>query len=122
MTGVDADLATLRGFSGPDLAPGYDAALDRLEAKVATLRKERDAARKQSRESSGMYVQANEQITELLQQESFMERKMAAQREDIERLAARVEAAEAENTRLKRLLAESILENEVTREVLRKKW
>ena len=42
-----------------------------------------------------MYVQANEQITELLQQESFMERKMAAQREDIERLAARVEAAEA---------------------------
>ena len=29
---------------------------------------------------------------------------------------------EAENTRLKKLLAESLLENEVTREALRKKW
>ena len=28
----------------------------------------------------------------------------------------------AENARLKRLLAESLLENEVTREALRKKW
>jgi putative transposase len=36
--------------------------------------------------------------------------------------AKRLRELEAENTRLKRLLAESMLENEVTREVLRKKW
>ena len=36
--------------------------------------------------------------------------------------AKRLRALEAENTRLKRLLAESMLENEVVREVLRKKW
>jgi putative transposase len=34
----------------------------------------------------------------------------------------RVKELEAENTRLKRLLAESMLENEVTKEALRKKW
>ncbi len=36
--------------------------------------------------------------------------------------AKRLKELEAENTRLKKLLAESLLENEVTREVLRKKW
>ncbi|MQM38654.1 IS3 family transposase [wastewater metagenome] len=36
--------------------------------------------------------------------------------------AKRLKALEAENARLKRLLAESMLENEVTREALRKKW
>ena len=36
--------------------------------------------------------------------------------------AKRLKELEAENTRLKKLLAESILENEVTREALRKKW
>jgi putative transposase len=36
--------------------------------------------------------------------------------------AKRLRELEAENTWLKRLLAESMLENEVTREVLRKKW
>ena len=36
--------------------------------------------------------------------------------------AKRLKVLEAENTRLKRLLAESMLENEVTREALRKKW
>lgn len=36
--------------------------------------------------------------------------------------AKRLKALESENTRLKKLLAESILENEVTREALRKKW
>ena len=36
--------------------------------------------------------------------------------------AKRVKEVETENTRLKKLLAESLLENEVTREVLRKKW
>jgi putative transposase len=36
--------------------------------------------------------------------------------------AKRLKALEAENTRLKKLLAESVLENEVTREALRKKW
>jgi putative transposase len=36
--------------------------------------------------------------------------------------AKRLKELEAENGRLKRLLAESMLENEVTREALRKKW
>lgn len=36
--------------------------------------------------------------------------------------ARRLKALEAENGRLKKLLAESMLENEVTREALRKKW
>ena len=36
--------------------------------------------------------------------------------------AKRLKALEAENARLKKLLAESILENEITREALRKKW
>lgn len=35
--------------------------------------------------------------------------------------AKRLKALEAENARLKKLLAESMLENEITREVLRKK-
>ena len=34
----------------------------------------------------------------------------------------RLKALESENTRLKKLLAESMLENEVTREALRKKF
>lgn len=36
--------------------------------------------------------------------------------------AKRLKELEAENGRLKRLLAEAMLENEVTKEVLRKKW
>jgi putative transposase len=36
--------------------------------------------------------------------------------------AKRLRALEAENSRLKRLLADSMLENEVTREALRKKY
>jgi putative transposase len=36
--------------------------------------------------------------------------------------AKRLKALETENARLKKLLAESILENEITREVLRKKY
>ena len=36
--------------------------------------------------------------------------------------AKRLRELEAENGRLKKLLAESMLENEVTREALRKKW
>jgi putative transposase len=36
--------------------------------------------------------------------------------------AKRLKALEQENTRLKKLLAEALLEQEVTREVLRKKW
>ena len=36
--------------------------------------------------------------------------------------AKRLKELEAENARLKKLLAESILENEVAREALRKKW
>lgn len=36
--------------------------------------------------------------------------------------AKRLKALESENVRLKKLLAESMLENEITREVLRKKW
>jgi putative transposase len=36
--------------------------------------------------------------------------------------AKRLKALEVENSRLKKLLAESMLENEVTREALRQKW
>jgi putative transposase len=36
--------------------------------------------------------------------------------------AKRLKELETENARLKKLLAESMLENEVTREALRKKW
>lgn len=36
--------------------------------------------------------------------------------------AKRLKALEAENAKLKKLLAESMLENEVTKEALRKKW
>ncbi len=36
--------------------------------------------------------------------------------------AKRLKALEAENARLKKLLAEAMLEQETTREVLRKKW
>lgn len=36
--------------------------------------------------------------------------------------AKRLKELEVENGRLKRLLAESMLENEVTKEALRKKW
>jgi len=36
--------------------------------------------------------------------------------------AKRLKELEAENARLKKLLAESLLENEVTKEALRKKW
>lgn len=36
--------------------------------------------------------------------------------------AKRLKELEAENSRLKKLLAESMLENEITREALKKKW
>ena len=36
--------------------------------------------------------------------------------------ARRLKVLESENARLKKLLAESMLENEVSREALRKKW
>lgn len=36
--------------------------------------------------------------------------------------AKKLKELESENARLKRLLAESLLENEVTKEALRKKW
>jgi putative transposase len=36
--------------------------------------------------------------------------------------AKRLKELESENTRLKKLLAESLLENEVVKEALRKKW
>ena len=36
--------------------------------------------------------------------------------------AKRLKSLEIENARLKKLLAESMLENEVTKEALRKKW
>lgn len=101
VTVVDTDLATLLDVADEMNSPRMRAVVKRVEAELFRLREERDAARKQSRESSGMYVRANEQITELLQQQSFMERKLAAQREDIERLATRVETAEAEVERLR---------------------
>ena len=36
--------------------------------------------------------------------------------------ARRLKALEAENSKLKKLLAEAMLENEVSKEALRKKW
>ena len=36
--------------------------------------------------------------------------------------AKRLKVLEAENAKLKKLLAETLLENEVTKEALRKKW
>jgi len=36
--------------------------------------------------------------------------------------ARRLKSLETENTRLKKLLADAMLENEVTKEALRKKW
>jgi putative transposase len=36
--------------------------------------------------------------------------------------ARKLKSLESENARLRKLLAESLLENEVTREALRKKW
>jgi len=36
--------------------------------------------------------------------------------------AKHLKALEAENARLKKLLAETLLENEITKEALRKKW
>jgi putative transposase len=36
--------------------------------------------------------------------------------------ARRLKELETENTRLKKLLAETMLENEITKEALRKKW
>lgn len=36
--------------------------------------------------------------------------------------AKRLKALEVENARLKKLLADALLENEVTREALKKKW
>jgi putative transposase len=36
--------------------------------------------------------------------------------------AKRLKALEAENTRLKKLLAETLLESEITKEALRRKW
>lgn len=36
--------------------------------------------------------------------------------------AKRLKALESENSRLKKLLAEAMLENEVTKDLLRKKW
>ena len=36
--------------------------------------------------------------------------------------AKRLKELETENTRLKKLLAESMLESEITKEALRKKW
>ena len=48
---------------------------------------------------------------------------MAEQVRRDERLGRQAaEGARNENTRLKKLLAESLLENEVTREALRRKW
>ena len=38
------------------------------------------------------------------------------------KFAKRLKELETENTRLKKLLADSLLENEVTREALRRKW
>lgn len=66
------------------------------------------------------------QIKELCRRHGFSEASFYAWRSKFGGMevsdAKRLKALEAENARLKKLLAESMLENEVTKEALRKKW
>ena len=63
---------------------------------------------------------------ELCRRHGFSERSFYAWRSKFGGMdvsdAKRLKALETENARLKKLLAEAMLENEVTREALRKKW
>ena len=71
-------------------------------------------------------VEAGVAIKELCRQHGFSEASYYLWRSKYGGMdvsdAKKLRALEAENARLKKLLAESMLENEVTREALRKKW
>lgn len=66
------------------------------------------------------------QITELCCWHGFLEAGFYAWRSNFGGMevsdAKRLNALEVENARLKKLLAETMLENEITKEALRKKW
>jgi putative transposase len=71
-------------------------------------------------------VEAGVAVKELCRQHGFSEASYYLWRSKFGGMdvsdAKKLRALEAENARLKKLLAESMLENEVTREALRKKW
>lgn len=71
-------------------------------------------------------VEAGVPIKELCRQHGFSEASYYVWRNKFGGMsvsdAKRLKDLETENARLKKLLAESLLENEVTREALRKKW
>ena len=71
-------------------------------------------------------AEAGLQVKELCRQHGFLEASYYLWRNKFGGMsvsdAKRLKELETENARLKKLLAESILENEVTREALRKKW
>jgi len=72
------------------------------------------------------YADAGVPIKELCRQHGFSEASYYLWRSKFGGMdvsdAKRLKALEAENTRLNKLLAEALLEAEVTKEVLRKKW
>jgi len=71
-------------------------------------------------------AEAGESVKELCPRHGFSEASFYAWRSKFGEMdvsdAKRLKALEQENARLKKLLAESMLEIEVTREALRKKW
>ena len=71
-------------------------------------------------------AEAGLSISELCRRHGFSEASFYAWRNKFGGMnvsdAKRLRELEAENSRLKRLLAETMLENEVTKEALRKKW
>lgn len=71
-------------------------------------------------------VEAGVPIKELCRQHGFSEASYYVWRNKFGGMsvsdAKRLKDLETKNARLKKLLAESLLENEVTREALRKKW
>ena len=61
-------------------------------------------------------------VKELCRRHGFSEASYYLWRSKFGGMAKRLKVLESENARLKKLLAEALLENEVTKEVLRKKW
>ena len=73
-----------------------------------------------------LYAEAGLAVAELCRRHGFSEASYYLWRSKFGGMsvsdAKRLKELELENSRLKRLLAESMLENEVTKEALRKKW
>lgn len=71
-------------------------------------------------------AESGEPVKELCRRHGFSEASFYAWRSKFGGMdvsdAKRLKALEQENSQLKKLLAESMLENEVTKEALRKKW